>query len=152
MKVIIFVFVPAQDQKKICSMMLPALPSVIGPSSQIIPCRSVMQTCTKKNVLSRKTLPKTWLTLSWHLKSVRYREEVLNSVTNIIFLILSLFHFSKKVFFFYHLHALFLCVLFGHLVFHSVVSPVWGSGGPSAPLGHRGSGHWTETTHLWHDI
>lgn len=52
----------------------------------------------------------------------------------------------------FFLSLLFLYVLFVHLVFCSVVSSVWGSGGHSAPFGHRRSGHWAEAAHLWHDI
>lgn len=69
-----FVFVPAQGQRKICSMMLRALPSAIDPSSQTIPCRYATQTYTREKVSSRKIYLRTWLTSSWHLKSVRYRE------------------------------------------------------------------------------
>lgn len=54
-----FVFVPAQGQRKICSLMLRALPSAIDPSSQIIPCRYATQTYTREEVLSRKTYLRT---------------------------------------------------------------------------------------------
>lgn len=152
--VCVFVFVTPQGQRKICSTMLPALPSAIDPSSQIIPCRCATQTYTKEKVLSRKMLKRTWLTSSWRLKSVRYREVFLiNCLTNIVcyaFLILSLSNYSNQ--FFFPLHVLFLYAHFVRVVFCSVVSSVWDSGGHGAPLGHRGSGHWTENTHLWHDI
>lgn len=48
-----------QGQRKICSMMLPALPSVIEPSFLIIRCRYATQTYTKEEVSSKKTFQRT---------------------------------------------------------------------------------------------
>ncbi len=56
----VFCFVAPQGQRKICSLMLPALPSVIDPSSQIIPCHCATQ--IKVKVLPWRTLRRTWLT------------------------------------------------------------------------------------------
>lgn len=69
----VYFLIISQGQRRICSMMRPALPSGRNHFFQTIPCRCAMSMQAKEKVSSRKTHKRTWLTSLWHLRSVRYK-------------------------------------------------------------------------------